>query len=429
MLTIISNLSHKFFKKIFGNHFENSGYITYVNNIQWFGIARIANLLLSLFTTIVVARILGPERFGIFSYVLSIVGIFSVLSNLGISTIVYKELTLHKDDREEIFGSALFLNTTTALITIIVLSLCLFFIHETWYVKSLVLLMSFSFITQPLLLLSFDFLKDAQGKYITIAQTTALLISSLLKIFFVYFFGSVTILIGILVIENLITGAIYIYQIKKVKRRTLAFKVSRDRVLSLFFLSLPVILYSAFSEIYARIDQIMLRSYIDIKTVGLYSASVRLTEIWYLVPNILLGALFPALANTINDRNEYQKRYNILFSILAGSALCISFGVFFLKDYLVGIIYGKDFMAASPILGVYIFSIFGFFMSSLIYQDLLIRGHKWVIALIPFLTALLNIFLNIFLIPRYGASGAAIATVISYNVVPIGFYLIKKVRF
>lgn len=210
--------------------------------------------------------------------------------------------------------------------------------------------MSLSFITQPLTLLSFDFLKDKEGKYVTITQITTLFISSLLKILSVYFFTSVTYLILILILENIITGILYVYQIKKIKKRTLSFRINKDMVISIFSMSLPLILYSTFSEIYARIDQIMLRNYIDMKAVGLYSASVRLTEIWYLVPNILLGALFPALANVKNNDKEYNKRFNILLSVLAGSALFISFTVFFLRDFLITKIYGKDFIAASPFL-------------------------------------------------------------------------------
>jgi O-antigen/teichoic acid export membrane protein len=169
----------------------------------------------------------------------------------------------------------------------------------------------------------------------------------------------------------------------------------------------------------------MLKSYINIETVGIYAASVRITEIWYLIPNILLGALFPALANVKENRREYSKRYNILFALLTGSAFIICFAIFFLKEYIVNIVYGKEFAEAAPILGLYIFSIVGFFMSSLLYQDLFLRNNKWSITLIPFFTAILNVALNIYLIPAYGAMGAALATVISYNLVPVVFYTLK----
>lgn len=425
MLTKISKIAHRIIKKLFGDQFEISGFIAYSNNIQWFAIAKIASLILSFLTTLIVARLFGPEQFGILSYVTSIVGLFSIFATFGIGTIIYKELVLHKNKREEIFGSAFALNTITALSTLIVVSVFLFFINESFYVKSIIFLMSLTFVTQPLTLLSFDFLKDKEGKYVAIAQTASLLISSVLKILVTYLYSSVTIFIGILILENIILGGIYTYQIKKIKLRTLSFKIKKAQVYYLFYSSLPMILYSAFSEIYSRIDQVMLKSYINIETVGIYAASVRITEIWYLIPNILLGALFPALANVKENTKEYSKRYNILFALLTGSAFIICFAIFFLKEYIVNIVYGKEFAEAAPILGLYIFSIVGFFMSSLLYQDLFLRNNKWSITLIPFFTAILNVALNIYLIPAYGAMGAALATVISYNLVPVVFYTLK----
>ena len=427
MLTRISNRSHDIFEKIFGTQFSKEGFIAYANNVQWFTLARFISLALSFLTTILIARLFGPEQFGILNYVISIIGLFSILSNFGISATLYKELTLKKEKREEIFGSALTLNYITATTTFIIVLISLFFIRESFYVKSLIVLLSLTFLTQPMNLLSFDFLKDREGKYVAITQIITLIVSSFLKILITYLYSSVTFFILILVAENLISGAIYIYQIKKIKFRNLSFKIQNEQIKYIFYSSLPLILYSAFSEIYSRIDQIMLRSYVDITTVGIYSASVKVAEMWYLVPNILLGALFPALANVKNDRNEYNKRYNILLIALVISSILISCFIFLFKEGIINLIYGNEFSSAANILGVYIFSIVGFFISSLIYQDLFLNKNKWAITIIPFLTALINILLNLILIPAEGAIGAALATTASYNLVPLCIYLYKKI--
>lgn len=427
MVTSTSRFFLRVFKHFFGERFNEVGFITYTNNIQWFTIARIINLGISLCTTIIIARLLGPSAFGLFNYALSIVALFTVISNLGISNILYKQLTLEKESREEIIGSALFLNMITASIAIGIVIVSLIFIKETPYVKSLILLLSLTFVTYPLTLLSFDFLKDAEAKYVTITQIVTLFISNICKIIAIYYFSSIAYMAVVLILENIIAGALYAYQISFIKKRSLTFTVNRKRVRLIFSLSLPLIFYGAFSEIYARIDQIMLKFYLDTVAVGLYSASVRLTEIWYMVPNILAGALFPALANAKNDLLNYRKRYRMLLVILTGAAGIISFVVYFTREYLIRIIYGTDFLPASPILGIYIFSLIGYFLSLLIYQDLFIRhSNKWLVALLPFSTAVINVILNIFLIPLYGTVGAAIATTVSYNIVPLTFYLTRK---
>jgi O-antigen/teichoic acid export membrane protein len=96
-----------------------------------------------------------------------------------------------------------------------------------------------------------------------------------------------------------------------------------------------------------------------------------------------------------------------------------------LSEHLIKIVYGKDFILAAPILSIYIFSIFGTFFTLLIYQELLLKDKVWLIVLLPASTAIMNILLNMALIPSYGGTGAAIATVFSYNITPMLYYTYK----
>lgn len=412
-----------FLNKIFIRHFRKEGIVRYTKNIKWITFARVTTMFFSLITTIIIARILGPTSFGALTYTMSIVGLFGIIAGLGIDNVVYKELTTEKHNREEILGSALLLRTMTGLLAFLIVIIFVVFTNESVYIKKLVILFSFSFLTQPLLLLSYDFLKDSESKYVTIAQITTLLISNILKIGMVYFFNSLTGFILILVIENIISGFLYLYQIKKIKKRTIRFSISKRKVFSLLYLALPLTLYGAFYEIYARIDQIMIRYYLDVSAVGLYSAAVRLTEIWYIIPNILMGALFPAFIHSKDDSHEYKKRLILLIGVLTISSLVISIFIMLTGKLLVSIIYGGTFVKAVPILSVYIFSLFGSFISFIIYQDLFIRNKLYTITLIPLFTAFLNITLNIIFIPKYGVIGAAFATVISYSLIPF-IYLV-----
>lgn len=426
MLTSISKYLYSLLEPFLGKHFSKEGFTKYSRNIQWIAISRVFVMIFSLVTTMIVARLLGPVTFGTLNYTLSVVGLFSIIATLGIDNVVYKEVTAHKQNRLEIFGSALLLKLITGLFAFLCVLIVLYFSNETDYVKKIAIVFSLSFLTQPIILLSYDFLKDSEAKYVTITQIITMLISNISKIFVVYYFHSLVGFVAILVLENLISGFLYLLQIKIIKKRSLRFTVSKKYIFYIFSFSLPLVLFSAFSEIYARIDQIMLKHYLDVKAVGLYAAAVRLTEIWYVIPNILMGALFPAFIHSHENTHEYNKRlkiFVILFAILSG---VISIATLFIGEGLTRIIYGKEFMAASPILSVYIFSLFGSFLSFLIYQDLFIKNKLFLIVFIPVFTAILNIALNLVLIPKQGVIGAAIATVISYNIIPFIYLLLNK---
>lgn len=428
MLSLISGKSHDIFEKYFGNLFAKEGFIKYFLNIQWISFARIFVIAISLVTTMVMARILGPIGFGLFSYVLSIVGLFGILATFGIDNIVYKEIVRNKHKRLEILGSALFLKTITGLVAFLCVVTMVYFSTETAYVKKIMLIFGLSFITQPLLLLGYDFLKDSDAKPVAITQIITAMASNLSKIFVVYFYQSIAGLIIILVLENIASGLLYLLQIRVLKGRSMHFSISPAVMNLIFKAAAPLVLFSAFSEIYARIDQVMLRYYLDVTAVGIYSAAVKLTEIWYVVPNILLGALTPALINAFSDQKEYEKRITFFYRVLIVASFSISVLVFFASGIIASFVYGDKFIGTSTVLSIYIFSLFGSFLSNLIFQDLLIKGKNKQIILLPLLTALLNIALNIFLIPTKGVVGAALATVISYNLLPFLYLLFTKYK-
>jgi PST family polysaccharide transporter len=426
MLSKIAEKAHFFLHHFLKATFSKSGFLLYGRNIQWFSLARVSAIGMSIITTAIIARILGPETFGTLSYVLSFVGLFAVLSNLGIDNILYKELVLHKDKREEILGSAIALKIVTGIIAIFVCLVITTYSDQTLYIKSLIFLMSLSFLTQSFSFLGFDFLKDAEAKYTTIAQMIAQFISNVLKIIVIYYFSSLSLFISILLVEHCIVGLIYIYQIKRIKGRSLAITVKKDRILGILKPALPLTLFGAFTEIYSRIDQIMLHHYVNVTAVGLYAAATRLTEIWYTIPNILIGALFPAFINAYSSEQEYRKRVRSAMILLSVIALILSTLTILFSKTLIVSIYGQEFIGAAPILNIYALSLLGSFIGAVINIDLLAKNKVWVSAGISGFACLINVGLNIVLIPLHTTAGAAAATVISYTSIPIIYFLYTR---
>ncbi len=413
-------------ERLFGGDFSVEGFSRYLKNIKWMTLARLFTMLFSLATTTIIARLLGPTTFGALSYVISFVGLFAIVAGLGIDNVTFKEVTAEKERREEILGSSLLLRGITGFIAVALVVLVLFFSTETFYIKKLIFILSFSFITQPLLLLGYDFLKDSEAKYVAITQISSMFISNVLKILVIFFTHSLAYFLFLVVLESLISGALYLMQMRIFKKRSISFKLSKKQILLTLTLSLPLTLYSAFYELYARIDQIMIRHYLDVQSVGYYAAAMKITEIWYTVPNILMAALFPAFVNTREDTTEYNKRLKIMILTLLGSSLIIAFLTTLFGKTLTYLIYGDQFLPAAHILSIYIYSLVGSFLSFIIYQDLFIRNKLITITLIPLFTALTNIGLNILFIPRYHEVGAAMGTVISYTLIPIIYVLTTK---
>lgn len=407
--------------------FSKEGVAKYLKNAQWLTLARIGTMLFAFVTTTVIARVFGPEKFGTLSYVLSAVGLFGIVAGLGIDNVVYREITAKKEDRETILGTSILLKTITGAIAIVLVFILTLISNESTEIKILMITCSLVFVTQPILLLSYDFLKDAESKYVAISQMATLLIASVAKIVTASLFGSVFFILIILALENIITGTLLWFTITRIKKRGLRLMYSKKYFFLLLQFSLPLTLYSASEAFYSKIDQVMLRHYLDLQTVGIYSAAVRLTEIWYFVPNIIMGALFPAFIHAQKNKVEYFKRVKAVMLSLTIFALIISLLTLLFGGVAVSIIFGEDYILATPILSLYIFSLLGSYLSFVIYQDLFIRSKISQLVLISFSAAFCNITLNYFWIPLMGAKGAAFATLVSYTFIPLLYFLIRYI--
>jgi O-antigen/teichoic acid export membrane protein len=430
MISTFSGYIYALIPKFLRGGFTRESLVVYIYNIQWVAIWKILTTAFSLITTMVVARLLGPEQFGVLSYVTSITGLFGVFGSLGLGYIIYAEIVQRKEERTEILGSGIFLTMMTGLVAFFLMLLYVTFMEESFYIKSLIILLSFSFFTAPLSYLHVDFLKDKEARFVAITQIITNIVSGLCKILSVLIFGSLYLFILTVVLENMLAGSLYLYQIKHIKKRSIRFLPSKERMYGYFVSAIPLTALSAFNEIYYRIDQILLKHMVNVTTVGLYATAVRLTEIWYVVPNILIAALFPALASASvgTKTREYTKRFRIFLGIIIATSLIITSVIIIIGKYCIEIIYGKTFLPASEILSIYIFSLPGSFVSALIMQDMFLMKKTWHMVIFSSCTAVVNILGCLLFIPSYGALGAAYATVISYNITPAIYYLLRYFR-
>jgi O-antigen/teichoic acid export membrane protein len=181
--------------------------------------------------------------------------------------------------------------------------------------------------------------------------------------------------------------------------------------------------------IYARIDQVMIKNMMSAEYVGLYDAAVRMSEISYFIPNIIVAALFPAIINAkkISEVIYFKRIKKLLITLLlvsTGIALITTL----LATYFTLIIFGSKFLATVPILRIYVWSNIGTALNMLIQQVLISENLTKNVSLTIFFGMVTNVVLNVLLIPRLGMSGAALASLISYMIPFLSLYMFKKTR-
>jgi PST family polysaccharide transporter len=193
-------------------------------------------------------------------------------------------------------------------------------------------------------------------------------------------------------------------------------RFDRSIATSLLIHSLPFILVAVFTAAYSRIDQIMLKHMIDASAVGLYDAAVRIAEIWLFVPGLIASVLFPAIIHGKKvSPVEYRNRLLALSGITILFSITIALIFSLLATPITLLLYGKTYIQSGAVLQIYVWSsVFAALDSVLRFHLLAEHMYKTVLFLTASVAAT-NIILNLVLIPTFGITGAAWATLLAYT--------------
>ena len=161
---------------------SNQGFMRYFKNTLWLFAEKILRMFVGLFVGIWVARYLGPEQFGLFSYAQSFVGLFTAIATLGLDGIVVRELVKDESRRDELIGTAFWLKLIGAFGVLLVLAVAVNFTSNDSYTNTLVFIIASATVFQAFNVVDMYFQAKVMGKYITYANLLSLLASSLVKI-------------------------------------------------------------------------------------------------------------------------------------------------------------------------------------------------------------------------------------------------------
>jgi len=420
MLDKIFKFIERFFPVKYRWILNHDGFKRYFANTGWMFFGQMFSLVFSFFIGAWVARYLGPENYGAFSYAIAFAGIFGFVSSLGVDGILSRDLVAYPEKRDDLLGTAFRLKLLGGLIAFLAAGITVFLFDNSSLIRILVLLYSLVFILQAVNVISIFFQADVQAKKNIRATLTATFISSILKIILILFNQGIIwfMVVGVFDVVWQGLGFMSAYKRSGLKIKTWHF----DRTLAKKILSASwfLMLASASYYIYIRIDQVMIGMFLGEKEVGLYAAAVKFVEIWSFIPGIICASLFPAIINAKKtDTLIYKKRLKALYLLMTGVAIIIAILTTVLAPWAIILLFGSQYLGAIIILQIYVWSGLGLSIGWVITQYFLSENRSRDIFLYNLLSMLANVVLNLILIPRLGLTGAAWATLISYSVGPV----------
>ncbi len=174
-----------------------------------------------------------------------------------------------------------------------------------------------------------------------------------------------------------------------------------------------VFLSSLFISLLIRFDVVLIRHYLGFAELGIYSVAAGIVDMLQMASNLVGSLLLVKLSDMKDDiqRWELMKKLFIVFLLLLGTA---NLGFVLLGKPLLGLMYGKSFIPVYPVYLWLIPASFGLSFGSMFNTYLWSKGFPLICVLLPLIALLVNIGLNLFLIPALGIRGASLSTSIAY---------------
>ncbi|MGV0107906.1 Membrane protein involved in the export of O-antigen and teichoic acid [Nostoc sp. DSM 114160] len=394
---------------------SRSGLRAIIANTGWLFADRILRMGASLVVGVWVARYLGVQQYGLFNYALAFVALFSPIFTLGLDDVVVRHLVRQSSNKEEILGTTFWLKFLGGIASVLLAVSTMFFLgeHETLKIW-LVVILGTAGVFRASDTIELWFQSQVQSKYTVIAKNTAFLLNTVIKIALILTKAPL-LAFALVTLAEFVMSAIALLIVYQIKGSSLwLWRWSIAAAKTLLKESLPLIFSGFAIMIFMRIDQVMLGQMIGDSEVGVYSAAVRISEIWYFIPGAIVSSVAPAIyAAKEKSESLYYQRIGQLLSLMTCISLAIALPMSFLSDNIIMVMFGSGYADAGAILAVHIWTSFFVFMGLATSPWFIAEGLNHVSLGKTLFGAILNIILNLLLIPKYAGLGAAIATIIS----------------
>ncbi|BBO79512.1 O-unit flippase [Desulfosarcina ovata subsp. sediminis] len=393
-------------------------FVKIIDNISWLFFDKILRMGVGLFVGVWVARYLGPKQFGMLNFATAFSALFGAIATLGLQGIVVRDIVNDPNCKEETLGTAALLHLIGGALAYALINGVIFWVRpDDSLARSLVAIVGSVMLLQAGQVAVYWFESQVQSKYTVWVQNALFLVMAAIKVVLILN-NAPLIAFAWVVFSEAATVAFILFIVMGLHGPSLRkLRVSVNRARSLLHDSWPLVLSALAITIYMKIDQIMLGQMLNDEAVGIYSAAVRISEVWYFIPMAIVASVFPAILEAKKRSDEqYYAHLQKLYDLMVWLSVLVALPMTFLANPVVKFLFGASYIKAGTVLSIHIWAAVFVFLG--------VASSKWFLAenrqILSFhrtvLGAVVNVIMNLILIPINGAVGAAISTVISYAI-------------
>ncbi|SEN61459.1 flippase [Paenibacillus sp. OV219] len=400
---------------------------TIAQNILWLMIERVLKLIVGVLVGVWMARYLGPEQFGQLNYVIAFTALVIPISNLGLDSIVVRDIVNKPAAKNDILGTAFLLRLASGLVAQIVIIILYFcFSYNDGIYKVIMPIITAGIVFKAFEVIDFWFQSQVLSKNVVNVRLLSFFIISAMKIILIWQKAtllefSVVVALEILLDAVALVG-IYLYTRNSISKWRFSLTYAKKLLIQCW----PMAISSVSVMLYMKIDQVMIGKILGDSDLGIYSAATRISEIWYFIPGAIVSSLTPSIvkAKQMNE-SRYLKKNQSLLDLCTLLAYVLALPMTFLSNFIILLLYGSEYKEAGLILAIHIWSAVFVFLGAAKNPWIISEGHLKINSTATAIACLVNIGLNFILLPTMGVVGAAVATLISYGIANFFIFLLS----
>lgn len=400
-----------------------------VKNAGWIIGGRIVHMLCAFVVSLLTARYLGPGNYGLINYATAYTTFFYSICTLGINSILVKALIDESENEGETLGTSLILQGIASIFSsLMIIGIVKIVDGEETLTVIVTALCTIGLIFRVFETIRYWFQANLLSKYSAITSTVAYILTSAYRLVLLIKGKSVTWFALATAIDYLVI-AILLYVFYK-KCRGPKLSCSKRQVRRLIKMGVPFILAGLMVSIYGNSDKFMLKHMVDEAEVGYYSTAYSLCNTWVFILSAIIDSMYPVIMESHkNNYKKYEQQNRLMYAIVFYVSVAVSLLFVIFARPVMHILYGDAYMPSVVPLQVITWYV--------AFSYLGVARNAWIVSenLQKYITpiyagaAIANVIINYLLIPVWGATGAAVASLIT-QISTVFFFplLIKPMR-
>ncbi|MFA6007920.1 MAG: flippase [Candidatus Shapirobacteria bacterium] len=398
-------------------------------NFLWLAFSQVGSRIIRASITLYAARTLGASQYGVFSYAIGLAGFFIFFKNIGIDSIMTRDIAKNPHLREKIFSTGFWIEIVLLVFTVLLLLFIAPFFSKINEAVVLLPVIAVMLVADDLRDFFFAFFRGVEKMEWEAIIVT--LVNVLVTVFGFVALAYVNTPLSLAsayasasVLATIIAGSVVFWRYGLDVIR----KFSKDHIIPVLSAAWPIAMAGLPSVFLFSVDLVMLGWWWPASEVGIYAATQKIIGILMVVPQLIATSTFPVLARLIKEQSKEKIKAlmeSILKMILAFS-VPIFIGGMLLGGELLSRIFGVEYASGNVAFTILLGSIFAVFPLMIFSNFVFANNAQRQTVSYPFISSGINIILNFLLVPNYGMVGASFATLISFGIYAFLMYRFSK---